>query len=109
MSADDLARLLHAQPVHCRRWGPDTCSSCKRNADALIAAGWTSPDDVLRRMFETLSQAAELLTASGTEWALSAAEDIRTWIASKSAEALCGDWPAPCNCDDTVKHGGHTP
>ena len=24
-----------------------------------------------------------------------------------SAESLCGDFPAPCNCDDPINHGGH--
>lgn len=23
------------------------------------------------------------------------------------AEDLCGDWPAPCNCDDSTTHNGH--
>jgi hypothetical protein len=24
-----------------------------------------------------------------------------------SAASVCGDWPAPCNCDDPVTHNGH--
>lgn len=24
-----------------------------------------------------------------------------------NAELLCGDWPAPCNCDDPTTHNGH--
>jgi hypothetical protein len=23
------------------------------------------------------------------------------------ADTQCGDYPAPCNCDDPVTHGGH--
>lgn len=26
---------------------------------------------------------------------------------SPRRERTCGDWPAPCNCDDPTTHGGH--
>lgn len=28
---------------------------------------------------------------------------------STEPDALCGDWPAPCNCDDPVTHDGSVP
>ncbi|QEA30407.1 hypothetical protein FGL91_18750 [Microbacterium sp. CBA3102] len=35
----------------------------------------------------------------------------RTEVPEPSTEpdALCGDWPAPCNCDDPVTHDGSVP
>jgi hypothetical protein len=31
------------------------------------------------------------------------------WLASEAEriEARCGDYPAPCNCDDPITHNGH--
>lgn len=31
----------------------------------------------------------------------------RQETADELAERICGDWPAPCNCDDPETHNGH--
>lgn len=32
---------------------------------------------------------------------------VRQETESELAERICGDWPAPCNCDDPTTHNGH--
>lgn len=73
--------------------------------------GWMI--DIIERLANALVAAKRAHTPTTPRFV--AEDGVRTWVADtptddeRGVDALCDDWPAPCNCDDPETHDGSVP
>lgn len=103
--------------IEARQW----MERCHRTGQALTVAleEREAQDEIIRKVHEIAKSARSLRgsdfertrsrrPSSGDFYMLSfALDEALGYAADKSSEHSCGDYPAPCNCDDPLTHDGH--